>query len=247
MTDQSIFSDNEKPQETPVKETTENNSLFADQLSKIVNERGEPKYKTVEDALEGNAHAQKYITELKQELETIKTSHLTVEQELAKRKSVEEALERLAPRQDQQAEPKPNGLDGDELARTVEELLNKRENTTKQQQNFESVVSSISSQYGDKAAEQIGLKAKELGVTKQELEQMAREKPSLVLQLFNLKQQSSSNVTSSGQRVPSDYTPRPDETPRPTKSMMSGATTRERVAYLQEIRKSVYSRNNVQK
>jgi hypothetical protein len=78
MSDQTSIFGNNTPASTNANDTntsvTSNNANvqpnndFADLLNQIKNERGEPKYKTIEDALKGLQHAHQYIPNIKTEL-----------------------------------------------------------------------------------------------------------------------------------------------------------------------------------
>ena len=69
MSDQTVF-DTENKQEVPVND-------YSALLSNIKNERGEQKYKNIEEALKALASSQEYIPKLHREIDNLK-SHNSV-------------------------------------------------------------------------------------------------------------------------------------------------------------------------
>src|SRR3989304_5674023 len=98
MADQpNIFADQVAPQVTPEQQTQAPvvDTTYADLLKTIQNEQGQQKYDSLPKALEGLAHAQQYIPQLKTELQTKEQELITLREELAKRPAVDAVVTRL--------------------------------------------------------------------------------------------------------------------------------------------------------
>lgn len=66
-----------------------------DLLMAIKNENGEPKYKTVEDALKALANSQAFIPQLLQEKKIVEEELKTTREQASKQASIEEVLKKL--------------------------------------------------------------------------------------------------------------------------------------------------------
>ena len=249
MTDQSVFGSNQNPQETPA-QAPQSDNVFADQLAAIKNEDGRPKYNSVEEALKGAAHAQDYISQLKQQLQQLETEKSTLALELEKRASVEEVVQRLTAPQDpeQKETPQNQGLDEQSIEQVIERILGKKSQAQIEQDNFNTVQSTLIDLYGDasKAATEVKAKADALGTTTAELEKLAKLNPGLVLELFKAKPTSQHKPNVGGQQVPSTYQPQEDKLEPPKKSLLAGATSQDQLEYMRKVRENVYKRLGVQ-
>jgi hypothetical protein len=191
MSDQTIF--NEEPiiqEDNP----TNVNDVFADKLKAIVNDNGEQKYKSLDDALDALNHSQQFIKTLKGEKTDIEEKYQDALTELEKRQSVEEVVNKLINRNQSNDGPKPapnadpqkaSDLSEDKVAEIVANLLNSQKMTDTQESNYNKVASKLVETYGDKTREVIQAKAKELDMSPQEMEQLAKTKPNVVLRLFS--------------------------------------------------------------
>ena len=245
MTDQSVFNESATPQATPASQPSDTSAL-TDQLKGIVNENGEPKYNTIEDALKGAAHAQSYISELKQKLAETEGKYNETATELAKSKSVEEVLARLQPTQEPtiQATPAQQGLDEASLAELIQKQLSQRDQLSKAQTNESQVNLALQERYGEKASEIVQAKAKELGISVQRVKELSQESPQAVLSLFGTAQsKQGATVTRGSQSFPSS--PRTDDLELPKKSLLAGATSKDQAAFMAQIKERVYKRNGI--
>jgi hypothetical protein len=245
MTDQSVFNEAPAPQETPAQQPSDTSAL-ADQLRGIVNENGEPKYSSIEDALKGAAHAQTYISELKQKLVETEERYTQSQSENAKNKSIEEMITRLqpTPQPPKQETPAPQGLDEASLSELIQKQLSQRDQLSKAQQNESLVDSALKERYGEKANEMVHAKAKELGISIQRVKELSQESPQAVLSLFGtaLPKQGTS-FTRGSQSYPA--TPQQDELVLPKKSLLAGATSKDQAAFMALIKERVYKRNGI--
>lgn len=180
-------------QETPVStsegsatpQSTSNLSPFDTMLSEIKNEKGEPKYRSVEDGLNALKHSQEYILQQKQDI-------LNRDRELEElRKRVQEidvlkdTVSKLTQRQ---PEPEQQGskLDEEVLASLVDKRLSINRQLEVASQNQRDVAGKLKESFGDKARDVFYEKASQLGFSGQEFEVLAAKSPKAVLTMFNL-------------------------------------------------------------
>ena len=104
-----------------------------DLLRMITNEAGEPKYKSVKDALVGLGNAQTHIPKIEADNAALNQKVATIQAELEKKNAALEALDRFAQQQGDKVDPPvvPTGLDEGAVADLVANVLNQRETKTK--------------------------------------------------------------------------------------------------------------------
>lgn len=247
MSDQNVFNDDNQQTE-PTTTAPSDTNVFADKLNTIVNEKGEPKYKSVEDALEALAHSQQFIETLKSEKQTQSEQLQTLQTELEKRKSVEEVANSLLntnPTQKTEATTdEPKGLDENKVAELVNNILSSKTQEQQQAENLNKVLSSLNEQYGDKARVVVAERAKELGMSLKQMEQLSKDNPAAAVVLMGGKEIKS--VTTPRTQVPPHNTPE-GELPPPKKGMINGgASTTELVDEWRAIQKDVHKKFDVQ-
>jgi len=168
------------PTEAPVAPT----QTYAEYLKTIKNEEGLQKYASVEDALIGTAHAQEFIKTLKDEKQMLEQQLNEFKSEFTKRMEQQEQANQLAfAKQDQQ--PTVQGLGKEDVYSAMEEY----EQSKVRKSNRKSVVDTLVNHCnGDeaKAAEYIGNKLKELGMTRDQLASLAESSPNAVYNLFQV-------------------------------------------------------------
>lgn len=237
-------------QEQPTQEVPATNSVdaLATKLFDIKNENGEPKYDSLEKALGALSASQQYIPQLKDENEQLKARLAALQADLSKRETVEETLARFSTSRQPQDTPTseaPKGLDEAAVQAMLQRTLTERESQALSTQNVNAVSSALESKYGDKAKEIVASKAKELGMTLQQVQSLAASSPQAVLAWF-----SASAPTTTGAPVRSTVNI-PPVAPKegiqpPTKSLMRGASGKDLTEYMAQIRKEVYRQNDIQ-
>lgn len=247
-------SDNNQQQSNTSDPSTSNTNPFVDKLKHIVNEKGEPKYKSVEDALEALDHSQKFIETLKSEKSETTKRLEEIQAELEKRKSVEDAVAELMGKQrepNHTDDGKTNqktveSLDEERVRKLIEETFQGKTRQEREAQNLNTVVNSLKEAYGDKAKDIIKEKAKELNTTPTELEKLARNNPKMAMSLLGGAVVSpSSNPSPQTQNTP--HTPPKKETPPPKKGLINGGATSEDLkTEWQLIKEDVYKKYDVQ-
>lgn len=235
---------------TPVTtDTTTNPDLttLTDQLKGITNEDGKQKYDSLPKALDGLANSQKYIPELQSKLSTVEAENLALKDKLARTEAVEDVVSRLT---QNQKEPKTEptaqvpGLDENAVMELMTRV-NTENAITQHEDANESIVNDVMlDKFGDKAGEVMAAKAAELNTTVAALQKQSRENPKLVLAAFG--QQSTPNGPTTGSvNIPTLAPNNDNELKLPEKSMLTGATTAEQVAFMKQIEQHVYKKHDI--
>lgn len=221
---------------------------FSDLLKHIVNENGQQKYDSIPKALEGLAHAQNFIPQLKSEVQTKDAEIARLRAELEQKQALEEVVGRLTATQQTNVKDEPpvtSGLDEQAVMNLVRQTLAQKEQQESAQSNILKVQETLSSKYGEKTVEVLEAKARELGTTRQELGKLASQNPQLVLALFNVTASSGAKPTTSSVTLPSSYQPAREELKRPEKSLLSGATSAEQRDFMRKIKEETYAKYGV--
>lgn len=249
MTD-GVFDDNNTNQNQGGDPTPSSDDVFADKLSAIKNENGEPKYKTVEDALEALAHSQNFIAQLKQEKQTEAEKRAEIEAELSKRASVEEVVNRMLQKPNEpttKADPpkEDSSLDESKVQQMVEQMLNSRTQEQMRADNVRKVSDELSNKFGGSVRDVLANRAKELNMTVDQVRELSAENPAMVLKLFDDVQVVDKKPTTSSQ-----YTPRTTsseiEPPKREKSILQGGmTSKETAEYMKQMKEYTRKRLGV--
>jgi len=180
MTD--IFKGEQKPTEegTPAAKPAEGVSDSETYLSLILNEQGEQKYTTTEEALKGSVHAQSHITNLEAELKELRAKAETG-------MSIENIVEALKKKPDDKSgEQAPAGISAEDVAAQVEQLLVKRDSETTTKTNIATVTGVFKKLYGEKASETMYGKAQDLGFNEDEINSMIATNPKATLKILGV-------------------------------------------------------------
>lgn len=248
MADQ-LFTQSEQPSGQPQQpQTTPQTNPFSDQLKMILNETGEQKYKSVEDALKALMHSQQYIPTLKHESESKDAKIAALEAELASRKTAEQLLSEHAVKPTLPETPPVQGLSEQpvDIENLVIQALTRQQQATQAQQNEDAVQSVLRETFGETAKTVVAQKAAELGMTVEQLGALSRTSPKAVLSFFNVQQSTKPNLNSSSINTLTLKPQQPDELARPQKSLLSGARNKEVIEYMRQVRDHVYKKYDVQ-
>lgn len=238
------------PQESSATPSVTPDDVFKDQLATIKNERGEQKYDSVPKALEGLQHAQQYIPELKSELEKHKEELQKLREELAKKESVEDIVARLTASQ-ANSSTTDAALDEQKATALFEQLVAQRDSKLAVATNQKSVQDELVSKFGsaEAANKAVVEKAKELGTTAEELGKLSGMNPKMVLELFKSVRGASSGAPPQSSVASDGFLGKKTEEAGlkpPEKSLLSGATYKEQLSYLQKIRENVYEKYGIE-
>lgn len=200
MSDQGVFGENtptdggnpQEPKNQPPAETPpkSNSDMFADKLTSIVNDKGEPKYKDVETALDALKESQDFIKTLQTEKKTVEEQLAEREEELKKMGNIDDFVNRISPATPQgDPEETPKGestLSEEKVLELINRTTTQREQASQAANNLNTVVTKLSEQHGgtEKAAAFIQQKAKEFDTTPAELKKLAQSNPTMALQLL---------------------------------------------------------------
>lgn len=200
-------------------------------LSAIKNERGEQKYKTVEDALNALKHSQEYIPTLKQQQEDMQRKLQEAMEKANKVETLESTLQQLIQKSTESATSTttPAGLTEEQIAKIVESQLSRAAQAEIAKKNTTEVATTIKAKFGEKAEEVFYSKAEELGFTKEEINILASRTPKAVLKLLGVESNvtinsitNTSSVNTAGFNLPQD-----SFIGKPKKSVLLGASTME--------------------
>jgi len=193
-------------------------------LGNIKNERGEPKYKTVQEALKALQHSQEYIPSLKSKTDELQAQLEQAQAQAARVTALETVVQQLTQRNDPPQNTNAPGLSEEQIAELVNRTLTKTQQENLQRSNLESVVSTMKQSFGDKAEEVFYNKAKELGLSIAEFNGLAAKTPKAVLELIGIGKTRES-VSTPGINT-AGFQPKKDSfVGRNTKSALSGASS----------------------
>lgn len=218
-----------------------------DLLAAIKNEQGEPKYKTVEDAVKALAASQAFIPTLIGEKKALEDKLKELEVKAGQAQSMEEVLRKLAAEKEPTpvvSDPNNGALSADKIAELVRKELEANQVKSQAKLNADTVHNSLKQKFGDKAQAEVARKAAELGTTPEQLGELAKSSPQMVLALFNAQRAPSASPTSSSIHLPNNITAPVLE--RPTKSLLLGATSKEQKEYMMKVKEDVYRKHNVE-
>lgn len=231
-------------QETP-DQNPASQDAFSDKLKEIKNEAGEQKYDSLDKAIEALKHSQEYIPELKSNLSQKDQEIENLKAELQKKAALEEIVEKLTAKQaEQTSNPQASGLDEQAVLNLVQGYSAEQEKAKTLAQNEASVSEALFSQFGDKTPEIVAEKAKELGLSVNDLKDLSQRSPKAALNLFKVEAEQGAKFADNSVRLPlnkqEDYTLEP-----PEKSLLNGASTKDQVEYLRKVRENVYKKYDV--
>lgn len=245
MTDQSnLFNQNTNPVVDQQPNQPVLQDALQDLLASIKNEQGLPKYKDAHTALDALKHSQAFIDQLKTEKQQQEAELARLKAELEKRQAVEEVVNRLSQNQSNAAQTNTEVLTPAQVAELVQNQLQADRLRSDKEQNLLKVNQTLIQRFGDKAAEALKNKAQELGITVQALGELAQQSPQAVLAYFPVTQQPNAQQatlnTAAFQNAPQTF-----DIPAPSKSLLSGASSKDQAAYMKEIRDAIYKKYGV--
>lgn len=187
MSQESIFSGATPPVEEVKPNPDTQTQVVPQELVELVGEG--KKYKTVDEALKSVPHAQTHIARLEAEL-------AEKNEALAKAKAVEDLLEELkksgqAPTPAQQQQIEAVKLDPNEIAKTVDQVVERRlaiqEANRRAQINTSSVVNAFTQKFGNDSEKEYIKIAEESGLSIEALNRLAATSPAAVLRLAGIQ------------------------------------------------------------
>lgn len=200
MADQaSIFEDGQQPagQQKPADGNGGNDGSneLGTLLASIKNDRGEPKYKSVQDALKALQHSQEFIPTLKQTKEDLEAKLQEAMKQAEKVATLEQTVLELTQKMGEGRDTSKPNLTEEQIAELVSKTLNKNQQEAVSKQNLATVAQRVKEVFGEKSEEVFYAKAAELGLTKAEFNALAARTPTAVLSLVGIKEQQQKSPT----------------------------------------------------
>lgn len=189
------MSDQDNQEPTVVSDSDTLTSL----LQNITNSEGVPKYTSPEEALKGAAHAQTHISTLEQENARLKEEREKME-EMINNMNTKQPEPTPAPTSAVATSADTAPVDIDSLFEQFTERLTAKQRAEQEASNQKQVLESAQKAFGDKTEAVLRSKASELGMTTDELLNLAATKPKAFNTLVGLSgkpTQTSSFTTSS--------------------------------------------------
>lgn len=194
MSDPTSIFNGQNPQETPATPAgtapanVQIDPTVLTLLGEIKNERGEPKYKTLQDAIVALKHSQEYIPTLTTQLSQKDSELATARAEAAKIAELERTLQALTQKTTEEPTSPNSGLSKEQIAELVSQTLTQRQQEELAQSNARAVAQALQSQFGTEAEKKYNEKAAELGMTVAELNALAMRSPKAVLGMLGAKE-----------------------------------------------------------
>jgi len=193
MSDQDIFNQNQEGSNqnaggNPANQNSDNPNGLADLLSTIKNDQGQPKYDSVEKAVNALKASQDFIPQLQDENAQLKEQIATLTAQVEKGKTMDEIVERLS-NANQNQEPQNQGNDEalslEDVAAVVHNALDTRSQQAKENENVQTVVTKMTELFGDEASSKLYETAASQGLSQEQTNQLVRNHPQLILNLFS--------------------------------------------------------------
>lgn len=221
-------------------------SKYLDQLGTIKNENGERKYDTLDKALDALRHSQEFIPELKTKLSAREQELEELRGKVSQFENIEDVVARLVEQRQPTGEGNPpatNGLDEKAVLDLVQRTLTQTEAQRLAETNRKRVEGELTAKFGEKASEAIAAKAAELGMTAQELGQLAAKSPALVLKHFEVEAKPI-NQPGGSHNIPPVNKQTHDIEP-PTKPLLSRGTAKDREDYMAYLYKQTLAKHGI--
>lgn len=216
MSDETLFAEATATTEAAAAPQTQQPSLPEEVMALVGTGK---KYATVEDALKSVPHAQTHIARLEQEMQELR-------ERAAQAKAIDDVYEALTSRQqgEQQVTASAPIVDERFIDAVLERKLEEQKRAEEKRVNLSKVRESLTTKYGEKAAEVFKKKAEELGINESFLTDLAAKSPVAALELFgaNAKEKVATSVPS-GSINPQAFVQ--NQQPAPPKAVMAGAST----------------------
>ena len=245
MTD--IFNTDGQPPVTPPVIQAPSSSDVEALLDTIKNEQGQRKYQNITEAMKALQHSQEYIPTIKSQVSTLEQELQAAKAEAAQAKKLEDIVAQLTnSNQNADGEPPPAaaGLGEADVIKLVQQSLVDLETQRTTKSNVDLVQTALTSKFGDKTAEVVASKAKELGTTPKLLGDLAAQSPQLVLSLFGTAPVKQTTPTTSSVVIPPVNAP-DFEIKRPDKSVLTGAGIKQQAAHFKDIQEKIHAKLGV--
>ena len=195
------------PQLTP---TEQEAADFSKILASIKREDGTQKFDKVDTALQS-------IQPKEDHIKSLETENAQLKEDIAKFGSQEEILKKFMDNRAPAEEAKPASpqFDQDTLNTMLTGMLDQRDKANVETANVQKVAQVLAKQYGDKAAEVMSAKAKEMGVSENFLKDIIAKSPEAGMELLGLsKDAAAAPVKLSGSQNTESFNQAPASAPK---------------------------------
>lgn len=150
------------------------------------------KFKTPEDLARGKYEADMFIESLKREKAELTTDYRALREEMQSRARLEELLDQLKNPQDGEHTTNANqdnkqaNTDPSQLESLFDKKIREYESSKKEEQNFNLVKSKLQERYGSDHGRYLKEQMENLGLTKEDIDQMARRHPQVLIKTLGL-------------------------------------------------------------
>ncbi len=195
MSDQDIFKNNDTIDQTPAPQEKDENKQpinYDQMLSMIVDSEGKQKYTSVEDVIKSSVHAQAHITTLEGELSAFKEG----QKDNTKMEEIIAAIKQSQEGSNQEPNDVRDKISPTDIQDIVNKTITDISNKSTQKENLTEVVQKFTELYGDKASETLYGKAKDLGLSQEDINSLSEKNPAAVFAMLgvNKKADQSSNA-----------------------------------------------------
>lgn len=156
-------------------------------LEGIKNDRGEPKYKSLPDALVALQHSQSYIPQLTTQLSERDAELARLRTEAARVAELERSIQELTRQTQAPQSTTPAGLTEEQIAELVNRTLTRSQREAQERDNLSAVATTLKASFGTEAESKYNAKAAEIGMSVQELNALAARSPRAVLEMLGAK------------------------------------------------------------
>jgi hypothetical protein len=173
------------------------------------------KFKTPEAIALGKARADNYIKILERRLDETRDDYIKERESNLSKARLEELINQLSAKQSSSEEPpakdEPQPFDPKQIESLVSSQIQAHEMSRQQTQNFKMVEDRLRERYGSNYKTHLRNQIDDLGITEQELNEMARKQPKVLLRTLGAdkppERDPYQNIPTSSQRSTDTFTP----------------------------------------
>lgn len=159
-------------------ESSQQNNESASHLDTLVGDG--KKFKTVEDLAKGKVESDRFIEQLQSELDGLRS-------DLATRARLEDLLDQIEPKQNTNSggnqAPRNDSTPAPDIEKLIENTLTRRERERTIAENILEAKTRLQEIYGSEYVQKLEARAQQLGMTPQELDELAAKSPKALLAL----------------------------------------------------------------
>lgn len=150
------------------------------------------KFKSVDDLAKGKAESDAYIALMTKKMDELRADYLKARDENTATAKLQDLIDRLEKRNEDidsntpNAEEDKSGLKLEDIESLFSNKLSEYERMKKETENFNSVQAKLKEVHGDNYARFLSQQMETLGLNKEDIDQMARQKPQVLIKSLGL-------------------------------------------------------------